>query len=126
MDVFEIDLVMELLELLELDFVLLGKVLEDMIPGLSGSKGGEGEPSLSELSSTEFLLILKLILPALVVFFSMYFGTLFDCLRVCSVSFSLSKLTHCITFHIFARLVKLFFLLHLHSKYVYFHPLNPT
>ena len=82
MDVFEIDLVMELLELLELDFVLLGKVLEDMIPGLSGSKGGEGEPSLSELSSTEFLLILKLILPALVVFFSMYFGTLFDCLRV--------------------------------------------
>ena len=76
---FEIDLVMELFEL---DLVRRGKVLEDMIPGLSGSRGGEGDPSLSELSSTEFLLILKLILPALVVFLRMYLGRLLDCLLV--------------------------------------------
>ena len=59
---------------LELDLVLLGSVLLELewaSRGLSGLRGGEGEPSLSELSSTEFLRILKLIRPALVVFLRM-------------------------------------------------------
>ena len=55
---------------LELDLVLLGRVLLcfkfilDLV-----SRGGEGEASLSEESSTEFLLSLRLILAVLEDFF---------------------------------------------------------
>ena len=64
----------EFMLVFELDLVLLGSVLLALAwLSLSRSwcRGGEGEPSLSELSSTELRRILKLILPALVVFLRM-------------------------------------------------------
>ena len=87
----------ELMLVLELDLVLLGSVLlelEWVSLGLSGLRGGEGEPSLSELSSTEFRLILKLIRPALVVFLRMkrFFRRVSSCAMLL-VSVSVSVVT---------------------------------
>lgn len=82
---------------LELDLVRLGSVLLELecaSLGLSGFRGGEGEPSLSELSSTEFRRILKLILPALVVFLRMkrFFRLTSSCVTL-PVSVSVSVVT---------------------------------
>ena len=59
---------------LELDLVLLGRLLLcfTLILALILSRGGEGEASLSEESSTEFLLSLKFSLAVLEVFFRKY------------------------------------------------------
>ena len=59
---------------LELDLVLLGRLLLcfTLILALILSRGGEGEASLSEESSTEFLLSLKFSLAGLEVFFRKY------------------------------------------------------
>lgn len=82
---------------LELDLVRLGSVLLELecaSLGLSGFRGGDGEPSLSELSSTEFRRILKLILPALVVFLRMkrFFRLTSSCVTL-PVSVSVSVVT---------------------------------
>ena len=81
--------------LLELDLVLRGRVLilgleswlSRFILVLSGSSGGEGDPSLSELSSTEFLLSLLSLPWWLVVFLRKYLGrVLLCCLLLSSMS----------------------------------------
>ena len=82
---------------LELDLVRLGSVLLELecaSLGLSGFRGGEGEPSRSELSSTEFRRILKLIRPALVVFLRMkrFFLLISSCVTL-PVSVSVSVVT---------------------------------
>ena len=82
---------------LELDLVRLGSVLLELecaSLGLSGFRGGDGEPSLSELSSTELRRILKLIRPALVVFLRMkrFFRLTSSCVTL-PVSVSVSVVT---------------------------------
>ena len=68
---------------LELDLVLLGRLLQcfTLILALGLSRGGEGEASLSEESSTEFLLSLRFSLAVLEVFFRKYREELAEELR---------------------------------------------
>ena len=67
----------------ELDLVLLGRLLQcfTLILALILSRGGEGEASLSEESSTEFLLSLKFSRAVLEVFFRKYREELAEELR---------------------------------------------